>query len=193
MRFNFELTESYPDSSSRKSLTPKEDIQWVPLQNHPLFASSGEDTAPRSPSNLLAWAALLDFTIGTQTSDVLAASISNEVLQTAVEINFEVNKISINMNGSAMPLSGTNGLCVMYLYGRSSGKDNAIVCSVCKWESALEIYSDAETFGLKSANPVAVDNLNLEISWLEATFPELAHESKEGGFFNTKSSSFCCV
>ena len=55
MRFNFDLTESNPNSSSRKSLTPKEDIQWVPLQNHPLFASSDEDTAPRSPSNLLAW------------------------------------------------------------------------------------------------------------------------------------------
>jgi hypothetical protein len=50
--------------------------------------------------------------------------------------------------------------------------------SVYKWESVLEIYSDAEMFGLKSANPVAVNNSNLAIFWLEATFPELAHESE---------------
>ncbi|XP_024462224.1 nuclear pore complex protein NUP88 isoform X3 [Populus trichocarpa] len=315
MRFNFDLTESNPNSSSRKSLTPKEDIQWVPLQNHPLFASSDEDTAPRSPSNLLAWDCASRFyywdsnlrclhrisiRLGDpEPSSVLAASLS-KVLQTDAEINFEVNKISINRNGSAMVLSGTNGLCVMYLYGRSFGKDNAIVCrtvsigsqiyfnesnvirtrrvswhpysdahlgilssdsvfrlfdlssdvlkpeqeyylqpvepgrsrnaaSICpvdfsfggdhlwdrfsvfllfsdgsvyilcpivpfgsvhKWESVLEIYSDAETFGLKSANPVAVNNSNRAISWLEATFPELAHESKEGGLSTLKAHPY---
>ncbi|XP_061985965.1 nuclear pore complex protein NUP88-like isoform X2 [Populus nigra] len=315
MRFNFDLTESNPNSSSRKSLTPKEDTQWVPLQNHPLFASSYEDTAPRSPSNLLAWDGASRFyywdsnlrclhrisiRLGDpEPSSVLAASLS-KVLQTDAEINFEVNKISINRNGSAMVLSGTNGLCVMYLYGRSFGKDNAIVCrtvsigsqiyfnesnaietrrvswhpysdthlgilssdsvfrlfdlssdvlkpeqeyylqpvepgrsrnaaSICpvdfsfggyhlwdrfsvfllfsdgsvyilcpivpfgsvhKWESVLEIYSDAETFGLKSANPVAVNNSNRAISWLEATFPELAHESKEGGLSTLKAHPY---
>ncbi|KAH8501416.1 hypothetical protein H0E87_016282 [Populus deltoides] len=311
MRFNFDLTESNPNSSSRKSLTPKEDIQWVPLQNHPLFASSDEDTAPRSPSNLLAWDGASRFyywdsnlrclhrisiRLGDpEPSTVLAASLS-KVLQTDAEINFEVNKISINRNGSAMLLSGTNGLCVMYLYGRSFGKDNAIVCrtvsigpqiyfnesnviqtrrvswhpysdthlgilssdsvfrlfdlssdvlkpeqeyylqpvepgrsrnaaAICpvdfsfggdhlwdrfsshlsrccmffmsrfedcvhKWESVLEIYSDAETFGLKSANPVAVNNSNRAISWLEATFPELAHESKEGELSTLKAHPY---
>uniref|UniRef100_A0A5B6YM40 Putative nuclear pore complex protein NUP88 n=1 Tax=Davidia involucrata TaxID=16924 RepID=A0A5B6YM40_DAVIN len=53
--------------------------------------------------------------------------------------------------------------------------------SVYKVESILEIYSDAHTFGLKSANSKAVSNSNLAISWLEATFPELAHQSAEGG------------
>nr|XP_034923775.1 nuclear pore complex protein NUP88-like isoform X2 [Populus alba] len=315
MRFNFDLTESNPNSSSRKSLTPKEDIQWVPLQNHPLFASSDEDTAPQSPSNLLAWDGAsriyywdsnlrclhrISIRLGDpKPSSVLAASLS-KVLQTDAEINFEVNKISINRNGSAMLLSGTNGLCVMYLYGRSFGKDNAIVCrtvsigsqiyfnesnviqtrrvswhpysdthlgilssdsvfrlfdmssdvlkpeqeyylqpvepgrtrnaasicpvdfsfggdhlwdrfsvfllfsdgsvyilcpivpfgSVYKWESVLEIYSDAETFGLKSANPVAVNNSNRAISWLEATFPELAHDTKEGGLSTLKAHPY---
>ncbi|KAG6763764.1 hypothetical protein POTOM_031203 [Populus tomentosa] len=315
MRFNFDLTESNPNSSSRKSPTPKEDIQWVPLQNHPLFASSDEDTAPQSPSNLLAWDGAsriyywdsklrclhrISIRLGDpEPSSVLAASLS-KVLQTDAEINFEVNKISINRNGSAMLLSGTNGLCVMYLYGRSSGKDNTIVCrtvsigsqiyfnesnviqtrrvswhpysdthlgilssdsvfrlfdlssdvlkpeqeyylqpvepgrsrnaaSICpvdfsfggdhlwdrfsvfllfsdgsiyilcpivpfgsvhKWESVLEIYSDAETFGLKSANPVAVNNSNQAISWLEATFPELAHESKEGELSTLKAHPY---
>ncbi|KAG6765438.1 hypothetical protein POTOM_029480 [Populus tomentosa] len=315
MRFNFDLTESNPNSSSRKSLTPKEDIQWVPLQNHPLFASSDEDTAPQSPSNLLAWDGAsriyywdsnlrclhrISIRLGDpEPSSVLAASLS-KVLQTDAEINFEVNKISINRNGSAMLLSGTNGLCVMYLYGRSFGKDNAIVCrtvsigsqiyfnesnviqtrrvswhpysdthlgilssdsvfrlfdmssdvlkpeqeyylqpvepgrtrnaasicpvdfsfggdhlwdrfsvfllfsdgsvyilcpivpfgSVYKWESVLEIYSDAETFGLKSANPVAVNNSNRAISWLEATFPELAHDTKEGELSTLKAHPY---
>jgi hypothetical protein len=54
----------------------------------------------------------------------------------------------------------------------------------------LEIYSDAETFGLKSANPVAVNNSNRAISWLEATFPELAHESKEGGLSTLKAHPY---
>ena len=49
--------------------------------------------------------------------------------------------------------------------------------SVYKWESVLEIYSDARIFGLKAA----VSNANLAISWLEATFPELARQAAEGG------------
>lgn len=53
--------------------------------------------------------------------------------------------------------------------------------SVYKWESILEIYNDAHTFGLKSINSTAVSNSNLAISWLEATFPELAHQAVEGG------------
>ena len=60
MRFNFESIEPNPDSSSRNSLTPKEDILWVPLQNHPLFTSPTStspegDAAPQPQSNLLAW------------------------------------------------------------------------------------------------------------------------------------------
>ncbi|KAJ6432524.1 hypothetical protein OIU84_019709 [Salix udensis] len=310
MRFNFELTEQNPDSSSRNSVTPTEDILWVPLQNHPLFTSPTStspegDATPQSPSNLLAWDGTsrlyywdsnlrclhrISIRLGDpEPSKVLAASPS-KVLQTDVEISFEVNKISINRNGSALFLSGAYGLCVMYLYGRSSSKDDSIICrtvsigsqiyfngrnlihvrkvswhpysdthlgilssdsvfrlfdlssdvlqpeqeyylqpvepgrsrnaasicpvdfsfggdhlwdkfsvfmlfsdgsvyilcpivpfkSVYKWESVLEIYSDAEMFGLKSGNPVAVNNSNLAIFWLEATFPELAHESKEG-------------
>ncbi|CAK9135784.1 unnamed protein product [Ilex paraguariensis] len=53
--------------------------------------------------------------------------------------------------------------------------------SVYKLESLLEIYSDAHTFGLKSANSKAVRNSNLAISWLETTFPELACLAVDGG------------
>lgn len=44
----------------------------------------------------------------------------------------------------------------------------------------MEIYNDAHTFGLKSANPTAVNNSNLAIAWLEATFPELSQEATNG-------------
>lgn len=60
--------------------------------------------------------------------------------------------------------------------------------SVYKWESILEIYNDAHTFGLKSANSTAVSNSNLAISWLEATFPDLAHQMTEGGNLSTLKS-----
>ena len=58
---------------------------------------------------------------------------------------------------------------------------SALFCnSVYKSESILEIYNDAHTFGLKSANSTAVSNSNLAIFWLEATFPELVHQAMEG-------------
>ena len=41
------------------------------------------------------------------------------------------------------------------------------------WESIVEIHTDAQTFGQKSANSTAISNSSLAISWLEATFPEL--------------------
>ncbi|MBA0841689.1 hypothetical protein Goarm_004173, partial [Gossypium armourianum] len=221
-------------------------------------------------------------------TSVVAASPS-KVLRADKELNFVVNKISINRNGSALLLAGSDDLCVMYLYGRSSTKENAIVCrtvsigsqvyssdgsairilqvswhpysdthvgilssdsvfrlfdlssgvvqpeqeyylqpvepgrsrnaasicpvdfsfggdhlwdrfsvfvlfsdgsvyilcpvvpfgSVYKWESILEIYSDAHTFGLKSAKSAAVNNSNMAISWLEATFLEVAQEATD--------------
>lgn len=45
-----------------------------------------------------------------------------------MKIEFEVHKISINRNGSALLLAGSDALCVMYLYGRASSTDNAMIC-----------------------------------------------------------------
>lgn len=45
----------------------------------------------------------------------------------------------------------------------------------------MEIYSDAHTFGLRSSNSSAVSNSSLAISWLEATFPELAEDTVDEG------------
>ncbi|KAG6600932.1 Nuclear pore complex protein NUP88, partial [Cucurbita argyrosperma subsp. sororia] len=52
--------------------------------------------------------------------------------------------------------------------------------SVYMWESILEIYNDAQSSGLKSANPTAVSNSSLAISWLEETFPNLVR-TPDGG------------
>lgn len=54
--------------------------------------------------------------------------VNFQVLLADVQLNFEVQKISINRNGSALFLAGSDGLCIMYLYGRSSSKDNTLIC-----------------------------------------------------------------
>ncbi|KVI09973.1 Nucleoporin Nup88 [Cynara cardunculus var. scolymus] len=318
MRFNFDIPEPSnkdaltPPSQSRSpsSATPANDeVEWLPLQNHPIFSSG---TVVRTTSNvprkrnLMAWdgaSRLYYWDINTQSlhrislrfgepdsTSVLAASPS-KVLRADVELNFMVDRITINRHGSALLLEGSDGLRIMYLYGRPSSKDSAVICrtvsvgsdlyfntnnairtlkvswhpysdthlgilssdsvfrlydlssaleqpeqeyylqpvergrlrnassicpvdfsfggdhlwdrfsvfvlfsdgavyilcpvvpfgSVYKWESILEIYIDAQTFGLKAASSTAVSNANLAISWLEATFPELARQAAEGG------------
>lgn len=66
-------------------------------------------------------------------------------------------------------------------YWKLTGSNYIYCYSVYKWESVLEIYCDAQTFGLKAGSSKAVSNANLAISWLEATFPELARQAAEGG------------
>ena len=61
MRFNFDLQD--PNLTQRRSVTPKEEVEWVPLQNHPIFSSTTTTTtedhastsATSSPRNLVAW------------------------------------------------------------------------------------------------------------------------------------------
>lgn len=51
MKYNFEITDP-----SRRTLTPKDDVQWVPLKCHPLFTPSAvNDGDAPAPRNLLAW------------------------------------------------------------------------------------------------------------------------------------------
>ncbi|KAK8508334.1 hypothetical protein V6N13_055783 [Hibiscus sabdariffa] len=311
MRFNFDVAESADGGDSRRSSTPKEELQWVPLQNHPVFTSAdggatdaAASASSRGVKNLLAWDGAsrlyywdsdkqclhrISIRLGEPVPTSVVAATPSKVLRADKELNFVVNKISINRNGSALLLAGSDDLCVMYLYGRSSTKDNAIICrtvsigsqvyssessairilqvswhpysdthvgilssnsvfrifdlssdvvqpeqeyylqpvepgrsrnaasicpvdfsfggdhlwdrfsvfvlfsdgsvyivcpvvpfgSVYKWESILEIYSDAHTFGLNSANSAAVCNSNVAISWLEATFPELTQQTTD--------------
>ena len=58
MRFNFDLQD--PNLTQRRSVTPKEEVEWVPLQNHPIFSSTTTEdhastSATSSPRNLVAW------------------------------------------------------------------------------------------------------------------------------------------
>ncbi|KAK1409351.1 hypothetical protein QVD17_35877 [Tagetes erecta] len=317
MRFNFDI----PETNTKEALTPQsqhsqspssttpgnDDVEWLLLHNHPVFSTATSSSINvQRKRNLMAWdgaSRLYYWDVNTQLlhrislrfgepdpSSVLAASPS-KVLRTDVELDFMVDSISINRHGSALLLEGLNGLRVMYLYGRSSSKDSAVICrtisvgsdlylntnnairtlkvswhpysdthlgilssdsvfrlydlssaleqpeqeyylqpvargrsknassicpvdfsfggdhlwdrfsvfvlfsdgavyilcpvvpfgSVYKWESVLEIYSDAQTFGLKSSSSQALSNATLAISWLEATFPELARQAAEGG------------
>ncbi|KAK9061047.1 hypothetical protein SSX86_018227 [Deinandra increscens subsp. villosa] len=325
MRFNFDIPEptskealtppSQPRSPPSSTTTPANDeIEWLPLQNHPIFSSAPSSSSSSSNNNvqrnrnrnLMAWdgaSRLYYWDINTQSlhrislrfgepdpTSVLAASPS-KVMRADVELDFIVDRITINRHGSALLLEGSNGLCVMYLYGRSSSKDSAVICrtiyvgsdlylntnnairtlkvswhpysdthlgilssdsvfrlydlssaleqpeqeyylqpvsrgrsrnassicpvdfsfggdhlwdrfsvfvlfsdgavyilcpvvpfgSVYKWESVLEIYSDAKSFGVQSGSSKAFSNATLAISWLEATFPELARQAAEGG------------
>uniref|UniRef100_A0A7N0TUA6 Nuclear pore complex protein NUP88 n=1 Tax=Kalanchoe fedtschenkoi TaxID=63787 RepID=A0A7N0TUA6_KALFE len=309
MRFG--LDEAVEEEGRRSSLTPTKAVEWLPLDKHPVFtaaatASAAEVVASgRTARNLLAWDGdsrlylwdnrlqclhRISIRLGEpEPSFVLAASPS-KVLKADVGLEFEVDRISINRNGSALLLAGSDGLRVMYLHGHSSSDNQAIICravsvgseiyygktnaiqilqaswhpfsethigilssdsvfrlfdlsldigqpeqeyylqqaalgkprnaaSICpvdfafggdhlwdrfsvfilytdgsiyticpivpfrsvhKVESLLEIYADAQTLGLKSDNSIAVNNSNMAVSWLEATFSELAQQLSEG-------------
>ncbi|KAJ8551000.1 hypothetical protein K7X08_000370 [Anisodus acutangulus] len=131
MRYNFDQSET-------------EEVEWLPLQQHPVFSAPDRDGAASTmPKNLLAWdgASRLYFwdsyksclhrvsvRLGEpDTTSILAASPS-KVLQADVQLNFEVQRISINRNGSTLFLFGLDGFCVMYLYGRTLTKENTIIC-----------------------------------------------------------------
>ncbi|CAN4116254.1 unnamed protein product [Withania somnifera] len=308
MKYNFNLLEHLDDNSGCQSetppstSTPKEELEWLPLQQHPVFYAPKMDSSTFAmPKNLLSWDGAsrlyfwdsyksclhrLSIRLGEPDPTSILAASSSKVLQADVQLNIEVQRISINRNGSALLLVGLDGLYVMYLYGRTSTKENAIICrtvlvgseiyfdrnntirtlkvcwhpysdthlailssdsvfrvfdlssalgqpeqeyylqpvepgsshnatsicpvdfsfggdhmwdrfsvfvlfsdgsvyilcpvvpfgSVYKWESVLELYSDAHMFGLKSANSKAVEKSKLAISWLEATFPELTRK-----------------
>ncbi|GAV85598.1 Nup88 domain-containing protein [Cephalotus follicularis] len=306
MRYNFELSNSTPPATdSSRSLTPNDKLQWVPLQNHPVFTEKSGFSYATAPRNLIAWDGAsrlylwdptehclhrISLRLGDPDPTSVISATPSKVLQPDLAIDFEVDNISINRNGSALLLSGSDGLCVMYLYGRNSSNESTIVCrtvlvgsriyfsssnvirtlqvswhpysdvhlgilssdsvfrlfnlssdlvqpeqecylqpvesgrsrnaasicpvtfsfggdhlwdrfsvfvlfsdgsvyilcpivpfgSVYKLESVLEMHSDAQIFGLKSANSMAVSNSNMAISWLEATFPELANQAVDG-------------
>lgn len=44
----------------------------------------------------------------------------------------------------------------------------------------MEIYNDANLYGVKSPNSVAVCNSSLAIDWLEAVFPDLTEQGTRG-------------
>ncbi|KAL0359183.1 UNVERIFIED_CONTAM: Nuclear pore complex protein [Sesamum angustifolium] len=191
MRFALDLAE--PDgrqspAPSPSNSTPKAELQWFPLQNHPLFSSAtataASTPAGKMPPNLMAWDGatrlyfwdlnkkclhrisirlgepdptsilaafpskivmipLLDWIVLSQKPEILSAAEAPRVASRHAT-EFEVNKISINRNGSALLLAGLEGLCVMYLYGRSSTEENTIICRTVSVGS--EIFFNRNNF-----------------------------------------------
>ncbi|KAG5093501.1 hypothetical protein JHK84_049089 [Glycine max] len=135
--------EPSSEPSPSRSQTPKEELQWVPLPKHPLFTAHGGATTAADSRNLLAWDGAsrlylwdsnnrclhrLSLRLGDpDPSSVLAASPS-KVLQADAVLDFDVRKISINRNRTAILLFGSETLSVMYLYGRASKKDVNLIC-----------------------------------------------------------------
>ncbi|XP_020875927.1 nuclear pore complex protein NUP88 isoform X2 [Arabidopsis lyrata subsp. lyrata] len=308
MRFNFQEPEDTPDS--RRSPTPKEPVRWVPLQSHPVFASlpsSQDEPTPsqRFPRNFMAWDGdsrlyywdsrryllhRFSLRLGEPEPSSVLAAVPSKVMQPDLQMTISVSKISINKSGSAVLLAGSDGICVMYLFGRASVVEDNVICrvvsigseiytsgdsainllqaswhpdsdthlgilssdavfrlfdlsydaelpeqeyylqpgepgssrtassiypadfsfggehlwdrftvfilftdgsiyilcpvvpfgSVYKWESIMEIYHDANMYGVKSSNSIAVSNSSLAIEWLEATFPDLTEQGTRG-------------
>uniref|UniRef100_A0A1J3DKG1 Nuclear pore complex protein NUP88 n=1 Tax=Noccaea caerulescens TaxID=107243 RepID=A0A1J3DKG1_NOCCA len=308
MRFNFD--EPKDTLESRRSPTPKEAVQWVPLQSHPVFSSipSSQDepaVSQRFPRNFMAWDGdsrlyywdskryllhRLSLRLGEPEPTSVLAAVPSKVMQPDLQLTFSVNKISVNKSGSAVLLAGSDGIRVMYLFGRASAIEDNIICrvvfigseiyssgdssvqllqaswhpdsdthlgilssdavfrlfnlssdaelpeqeyylqpvepgrsrtassiypadfsfggdhlwdrftvfilftdgsiyilcpvvpfgSIYKWESVMEIYNDANMFGVKSPNSLAVSNSSLAIDWLEAVFPDLTEQGTRG-------------
>ncbi|KAL0874836.1 hypothetical protein Bca101_024541 [Brassica carinata] len=305
MRLNFQEPEDMPES--RRSPTPKEPFRWIPLQSHPVFDSLPDEPAAshRFPRNLMAWDGdsrlyywdsrryllhRLSLRLGEPEPTSVLAAVPSKVMQPDLQVKFSVDKISINKCGSAVILAGSDGICVMYLFGRASVIQDNVVCrvvsigseiyssgdsaihllqaswhpdsdthlgvlssdavfrlfdlstdaeipeqvyylqpvepgrsrtassiypadfsfggdhlwdrftvfilftdgsvyilcpvvpfgSIYKWESIMEIYNDANMFGVKSPNSIAVSNSSQAIDWLEAVFPELTEKGTRG-------------
>jgi nuclear pore complex protein Nup88 len=66
-------------------------------------------------------------------------------------------------------------------------------CSDYSKKHIQEIYEDVNAFGLKSSNPNVVTNSHLAIAWLEATFPDLLHQSTETSLLMSKAHSYAPV
>lgn len=147
MRFSYELTEtdgSQSVSPPTAGSTPKPELQWLPLQSHPIFSTatiSAASTA-KTPTNLMAWDGAsriyvwdshkkclhwVSIRLGDPDPDSISACFPSKVLQADVPVYFDVSKISINRNGSALLLTGQDGLRVIYLYGRASREENTII------------------------------------------------------------------
>ncbi|XP_021863305.2 nuclear pore complex protein NUP88 [Spinacia oleracea] len=159
-------------SSPPPTTTPTDkQLEWLPLQDHPVFSraagGAGISSEKRFPTNLMAWDGAsriyfwdseknflhrISVRLGEpEVTSVVAASPS-KVLQADIELDFHVTKISINRNGSALLLAGSDGVCGMYLYGCSSAKDSSIICRTVLVGS--EVYE-------KSNNAIRI----LQVAW----------------------------
>ncbi|KAI4372937.1 hypothetical protein MLD38_011116 [Melastoma candidum] len=150
MRFNFDLGDLVlnDDEGASPPRRRKEEVEWVSLQSHPIFASCPPGVRngggfPPTARNLLSWdhhssrvyfwddyercVHRVSVRFGEpDPSSILAASPS-KMLRPDVEVDSIIDRVSINKKGSSLILVGSNAVYVMHLCG-SSAKDDAIVC-----------------------------------------------------------------
>ena len=83
----------------------------------------------------------------------------------------------------------TFSICGWYLLLRFA----FLRCSDYSKKHIQEIYEDVNAFGLKSSNPNVVTNSHLAIAWLEATFPDLLHQSTDTSLLMSKAHPYAPV
>ncbi|KAK1271146.1 hypothetical protein QJS04_geneDACA007532 [Acorus gramineus] len=120
--------------------------EWVPLLKHPIFHTRTPPSGSQQ-RNLSAWDGSSRLYLWDPDSHLLhllpvrftdeypnvpsiieSSPSSSKVLRPDVRISFEVHRISVNRNGSALFLYGPARLYVMYLHQRKPSYDGAVIC-----------------------------------------------------------------
>lgn len=134
---------SYSPTSKPKTL----DLQWVPLQNHPVFNSRrGGSSYATCGGNLAAWDAAAsrlfswdphsrhlhrlslrfssdDGDSGEAKDDAILAAVPSEVLTPDIPIKSPVDRILLNADGSSLLLAGPNCVYFVNLYEKASSSN----------------------------------------------------------------------
>ncbi|KAG1346972.1 Nuclear pore complex protein NUP88 [Cocos nucifera] len=150
---SFSSPPSHPQAASvatKKASNPQA-VEWVALQKHPVF--SGRRCQPAESSgrsgNLAAWDAsssrlylwdpearclhrlslrFRDPKPDSSSSVFVEAAVPSEILLPNIQIQFVVNYISLNIDGSSLLLLGSGSLSLMYLFERTYKNDNTFTC-----------------------------------------------------------------
>ncbi|KAJ1698028.1 hypothetical protein LUZ63_006540 [Rhynchospora breviuscula] len=147
-------SSSLPLSNAKRS--KRSFLEWVPLASHPVFASLRDshpslDFNPGSGGRLAAWDAVMsrlylwDPTIrgihslpvrlqdsedGSEPWDQVSveAAVPSETLVPSVQITHEVHQISVNKDGSALLIAGSDKLTVISIFDKTSTNGETVIC-----------------------------------------------------------------
>ncbi|XP_010924188.2 nuclear pore complex protein NUP88 isoform X2 [Elaeis guineensis] len=161
---SFSSTPSHPQAASpatKKASIPQA-VEWVALQKHPVFSGRRRPPAVSSgrSGNLAAWDAsssrlslwdpearclhrlslrFCDPKPDSSSSSVFAeAAVPSEILLPDIQIQFVVNYICLNIDGSSLLFVGSGSLSLMYLFERTYKNDNTFTCRLFDLSSDLE-------------------------------------------------------
>ncbi|KAJ4763430.1 Nuclear pore complex protein NUP88 [Rhynchospora pubera] len=148
-------SSSLPLSNAKRS--KRSFIEWVPLATHPVFASlrdshPGLEFNPGSGGGrLVAWDAVVsrlylwdpsirgihslsvrlqDSQDGSEPWDLVSveAAVPSEILVPSVQITHEVHQISVNRDGSALLIAGSDKLTVISIFDKTSTNGETVIC-----------------------------------------------------------------